>query len=118
MSPHKYILISIYYIITKYKRSIYFKYELTHIKNNRSPTKIKSLTHIKGNRKQVTIDHIKKLHLRSLEMHKCLEKIKNDLTPIAGPELYRFLTLKSGILHAEATIKWREDALERLQHEK
>jgi PadR family transcriptional regulator AphA len=68
--------------------------------------------------KQVTIDHIKKLHLRSVEMRKSLEKLKNDFIPTAGPGLYRFLTIQSGMLHAEASIKWCEEALERLNHEK
>lgn len=70
--------------------------------------------------KQVIINHIQRFHLRCIEVLKALEKVQNDNFSVKanGPKLYRYLTLKSGIIHAEASKKWCEEALEMLKHEK
>jgi PadR family transcriptional regulator, regulatory protein AphA len=66
----------------------------------------------------VTVNHIEKFRhqvKKNLDYYKETAE-KMSANKLSGHKLYQYLTLKAGILHSEASLKWSEESLKLLKN--
>lgn len=110
------------YSITKAGKALFGQWLIADPEpfQNRNELLLKVFFGASGNDPKIIISHIENYRAQNIKImrqYKASPLVQNgEAGKLSDKELYQFLTLKSGIMHAETRIKWCDEAIKRLMN--